>query len=525
MTRFTRRTWACLFCIVIAIAAPAQTFKTLASFDIIGYPQYMSLVQGSDGNLYGTTQADWGMLFKITTAGDLTVLCYFGEDTCYQESHPFAGVIQATDGNFYGTTWQGGVDPSEGEGNGPGTVFKTTAGENDVTLLYSFCSQANCADGDDPIAPLMQAKNGNFYGTTFDGGIHGYGTVFEITSTGKLTTLHSFDYANGAGPVAGLVQAKSGNFYGTTMYGGAYGAGAVFEVTSGGKLTTLYSFCSRKGCADGTGPYAALVQVKDGNFYGTTHGGGAHNRGTVFQITPGRKLTTLYSFCSQTKCTDGADPHAGVIQGNDGNFYGTTSKGGAGNWGTIFAITLAGKLTTLHSFCLQKNCTDGADPVGGLLQASDGNFYGTTAEGGAYENGTIFSLSLKPETLMDADVTFGEAEAPAIVPRKFSEHQPGHFFRSDVGARVPLVSRQFARNQAAQAPGPANPDLTCSPAPCLLPPTQASEGGGTVTDPLIVTNPLNQKELLLASLDFNCSPSALGFHLSRDGGSSWQRVL
>jgi uncharacterized repeat protein (TIGR03803 family) len=512
MTTFEKWAWVCLLCAMTATAAPAQTFKTLASFDIIGYPQYTSLVQGVDGDLYGTTQADWGMVFKITTAGDLTVLCYFGEDTCYQESYPLAGLTQATDGNFYGTTWQGGVNPSEGEG----TVFKTTAGENDVTLLYSFCSQANCADGDDPFAPLMQAKNGNFYGTTFDGGTKGYGTVFEITSQGKLTTLHSFGYEDGAGPVAGLVQAKNGNFYGTSLYGGAHGAGVVFEISSGGTLTMLYSFCSQKGCADGTGPYAGLVQAKDGNFYGTAHGGGAYNHGTVFQITPEGKLTMLHSFCSQKKCADGADPYAGVIEASDGNFYGTTSKGGAGNWGTIFAITPAGKLTTLHSFCSQKNCTDGADPVGGLLQASDGNFYGTTTEGGTYENGTVFRLSMGSSSQVETL----SASAEAMPSPQLREH-----WQSFTG--IPFHRQRVVVDPSARAFGPIKTaGFNCSPAPCVLPSTQASEGGSIVTDPVIVTNPANAKQLLLGSFDGNCpGASALGFHLSRDGGSSWQRVI
>ena len=165
----------------------------------------------------------------------------------------------------------------------------------------------------------------------------------------------------------------------------------MFEITAAGKLRTLHSFGS---AGDGAQPYAGLVQAKDGNFYGTTYGGGAHGHGTIFEITAGGKLTTLYSFCSQKNCTDGAYPYAGVIQATDRNFYGTTSQGGASNWGTVFSVTSGGQLTTLHSFCSKTNCTDGADPVGGLIQATDGKFYGTTAEGGVHENGTVFSLSL-----------------------------------------------------------------------------------------------------------------------------------
>jgi uncharacterized repeat protein (TIGR03803 family) len=331
MTRFEVSSLVCVLCAATMTASPAQTFKSLASFRLVadgGYPQYMSLVQGTDGSFYGTAPEGgvefWGSVFKVASGGALTFLCYFGEDTCYQESHPFSGLIQATDGNFYGTTWQGGV-------NNTGAVFEM-APEGTVTLLYSFCSQSICRDGGDPFAPLIQAADGNFYGTTFDGGTNGYGTVFTMTAAGTLTTLHSFDYADGAGPVAGLIQAKNGDFYGTTLYGGTAGAGTVFEITSAGKLTLLHSFGS---AGDGANPYAALVQAADGNFYGTTHDGGTHGDGVIFRITPGGKVTTLYSFCSQAKCTDGAEPFAGIIQASDGNFYGTTSKGGDSNWGTV----------------------------------------------------------------------------------------------------------------------------------------------------------------------------------------------
>ena len=520
MKRLETWSWACLLCAATAVVSHAQGFRTLTSFDIVGYPEYVSLVQASDGEVYGTTVGEGGVIFKITTGGELTILCYFGESLCPPYgSRPFAGLTLAADGNFYGTTWQGWA------GGTAGTVFEYTAGGQPSTL-YNFCSKSNCADGDEPFAPLLQAGNGNFYGTTFSGGTNGYGTIFEITSQGTLTTLHSFAYALGAGPVAGLVQAKNGNFYGTTLYGGAHGAGTVFEITSGGKLRTLHSFGSAR---DGANPYAGLAQAKDGNFYGTTYGGGAHGQGTVFRITSAGKLRTLYSFCAQQSCADGAYPYAGLIQATNGNFYGTTSAGGASHWGTVFAITAGGRLGTLHSFCSKKNCTDGADPVGGLLQASDGNFYGTTTEGGAYEAGTIFRLSLGLQAVAEDDSASAEDEAPAPIwgtgpmhARFAGANKPVH----DSDARANILS--FARKQLApgvQAPPLVKPKLTCSPAPCVLPPTQASEGGGIVTDPLIVTNPLNQKELLLGSFDANCPPpSALGFHLSRDGGSSWTRV-
>jgi uncharacterized repeat protein (TIGR03803 family) len=385
--------WVGLFCAATAIAASAQTFQTIASFSYFdngAFPLYMSLAQGSDRNFFGTTSAGGeggnsgvGVVFEVTAGGDLTALCDLEEGGCIG-SYPFAGLIQA-DGNFYGTTSQGGT-------NGTGGLFEITP-EGTQTFLYSFCSQTNCTDGDDPYAPLLQAADKNFYGTTLDGGTKGYGTVFAITSAGTLTTLHSFRYSDGASPVAGLIQAKNGNFYGTTLYGGAHGAGTVFEISAAGKLKTLHSFGA---AGDGANPYATLVQAAAGTFYGTTYSGGVHGQGTVFAITAAGKLTTLYSFCSAKKCSDGAAPYAGVIQATDGSFYGTTSKGGASNRGTVFAITAAGKLTSLHSFCLKKNCIDGADPSGGLIQATNGVFYGTTTEGGTNQDGTVFSLSAGP---------------------------------------------------------------------------------------------------------------------------------
>ena len=230
-------------------------------------------------------------------------------------------------------------------------------------------------------AGLVQGSDGNFYGTTSGGGAYGVcGAVFRVTHGGTLTTLYSFGAGKeGTTPLAGLVQGTDGNFYGTTEFGGAYGVGSVFRITPGGTLITLYSFT---GGADGANPYAGLVQGFDRNFYGTSGS-------TVFRITPGGILTTLYSF--KGKEIAGAGPYGGLVQGTDGNFYGTTEGGGAyGDFGAVFRITPGGKLTTLCSF----SGTDGngAKPYAGLVQGTDGNFYGTTESGGADNAGTVFKL-------------------------------------------------------------------------------------------------------------------------------------
>ncbi|HEV2423818.1 MAG TPA: choice-of-anchor tandem repeat GloVer-containing protein [Terriglobia bacterium] len=284
-----------------------------------------------------------------------------------------ADLVQATDGNLYGTVAKGGP-------HGWGTVFKMTPAGT-LTTLHDF----DQTDGGYVTGTLIQGTDGNFYGTTIEGGTTDYGTVYKITPGGTLTTLYNFcsqsRCADGKYPSAGLVQAANGNLYGTTEEGGTIGAGTVFKITPGGSLTTLYNFCSQSGCTDGANPHGALIQARDGNFYGTTSGED-NGYGTVFKMTSGGTLTTLYSFCSQSGCTDGEHPFPGLIQASDGNLYGTTKEGGTGGGGTVFKITLSGALTTLYSFCAQSGCTDGEFPEGALVQGTDGKLYGTTYQGG-----------------------------------------------------------------------------------------------------------------------------------------------
>jgi uncharacterized repeat protein (TIGR03803 family) len=376
-----------LLCLATAIASPAQTFTSLVSFDGTNgvKPLYTPLVQGTDGNLYGTTADgganNGGTVFKITPTGTLTTVYSFCAQTaCTDGALPYAGLVLGTDGSFYGTTGYGGA-------NNCGTVFSITPGGT-LTTLHSF----DGTDGANPYAGLVLATNGNFYGTTSEGGAStacsfGCGTVFRITSGGRLTTLHSFDGADGAVPSGALVQATNGDFYGTTFYGGAGCNGTAFSITPGGTLTTLHSF---EG-TDGANPAAALVQATNGDFYGTTNFGGFDENGTVFSITTGGTFTTLHRF----DYTDGAYPVDALVQATNGTFYGTTSEGGASTacsfgCGTVFSITYGGRLTTLHSF----DGTDGGGPTGALVQATSGTFYGTTAYDGADSDGTVFSLAI-----------------------------------------------------------------------------------------------------------------------------------
>ncbi|MGA7927969.1 MAG: choice-of-anchor tandem repeat GloVer-containing protein [Candidatus Sulfotelmatobacter sp.] len=246
-----------------------------------------------------------------------------------------------------------------------------------------------------PYAPFVQAIDGNFYGVT-----SGYeGSFFQMTPVGAATPLYSFACgeavcSEGEVPNGLLVQGPDGNFYGTTQSGGinnpycASGCGTVFKITPQGTLTSLYSFCSEPNCADGASPGAGLALGSDGNFYGTTELAGANAiepsavAGTIFKITPGGLLTTLYSFCAKANCADGQGPQEALVQGKNGDFYGTTS----GNYGTIFKLTRSGVFTTLFSFsfsCNSESCPNGLGPNSALVEGAGGNFYGTTFTGGA----------------------------------------------------------------------------------------------------------------------------------------------
>jgi uncharacterized repeat protein (TIGR03803 family) len=251
------------------------------------------------------------------------------------------------------------------------------------------------------------------YGTTSEGGgpLGNFGTIFAVTLSGEQHTLYRFcpviGCVDGQDPVGTLVEGSDGNLYGTTQGGGANdNDGTIFSISTTGTFTSLYSFCSQANCADGASPRAGLIQGSDGNFYGTTFGGGSFSGecsetgcGTVFKFSPSTGLTTLYTFGQRANCADGGFPQGALIQGGDGNFYGTTVGGGANKDGTIFEVTPTGKLTTLHSFCEEANCADGSSPWAGLVQAADGTFYGTTFTGGSGTAckgnpcGTVFSFA------------------------------------------------------------------------------------------------------------------------------------
>lgn len=361
-------------CAATAISGWSQTLTTLVGFR--GYPvnganPMAGVIKGADGNFYGTTTGGgsygFGTVFEVTPAGVLTTIYSFGKTTS-DGAHPNTGLCQGSDGNFYGTTSSNGFP-------GYGTIFEVTpAGV--LTTLYNFPQPWIASN-------LVQGSDGNFYGTT-QLGANQYGTVFRITTAGVYTTLFTFNYdANGANPMGGLVLASDGNLYGTTSAAGAnlYG-GTIFKINSAGTLTTIYSF-SRNG---GAFPFGSLTVGTDGNFYGITTGGGALQDGTIFRITPGGTLTTLYSFGPQIG--NGESPNSTLVEGPDGSFYGTTM-----GTGTVFRMSPGGTVTTLYSFCSQGSCLDGSNPSGVAL-GNDGNLYGTTLNSGPYADGTFFLLTL-----------------------------------------------------------------------------------------------------------------------------------
>jgi uncharacterized repeat protein (TIGR03803 family) len=473
---------------VVFRMAPSHQITTIHSFTESSFGHYgfypQGLTLGKDGNLYGVTEfggaEDMGVLFKMTLAGAETVLHTFGSAQ-YDGLQPVGPPTQLSNGAFYGVTYAGGTENM-------GAVYKiTTAGKE--TVLHSFADGSVPNDGYYPFAQPVLGSDGNLYGTTLYGGANGDGAIYKIAPTGILAILYSFDNAgnpdDGVQPVE-MVHYVDGNFYGVCAYGGASKAGMVFEVAPTGTEIArldmpgtpialnndtsgdLYVSCQSGGTAsdgyvvkvpfstgnsptsvvlhqfgDGTTindgatpnditiaadgslyvvgaggsagdgclthirlPYSilhsfseengdpltilsALTQGSDGSLYGVSNSGGAHFQGTVFKVATTGNVTILHSFNASN--ADGESPYGGLVEGTDGNYYGTTQLGGANTQGTAFRITPAGVVKILHSF--GSTSTDGRQPEGKLYLASNGKFYGTTNAGGEDGQGTIFNMT------------------------------------------------------------------------------------------------------------------------------------
>lgn len=377
------------------------TLTTLVSFNLAnGATPWAALTPGNDGSFYGTTASGgthgYGTVFKVTTNGNLTTLWSF-DFAGDRGRNPRAALAMAKDGNFYGTTYEGG-------NSGFGTVFRM-APNGALTAIVAF----NLDNGFDP-SGLMLGTDGHFYGSTTGGGNAGNGTVFRVTTNGTFTTLSTFQNANGSNPSAELTLGSDGNLYGTTEYGGSSGDGTAFRLTTNGVLTTLASF---DYTSVGARPAAALTQGNDHNFYGTTYTSENPTEGYIFRLTTNGNLTAIVPSPSRTA--------AALTLGNDGLFYGTTSYGGSSGYGAVFRVTTNGVLSTLASF----NQVNGAYPMGHLTPGNDGYFYGTTEQGGSSGYGTVFSVTMSGA--MNTLVSF--APPNGLMPRAgLALGEDGHFY-------------------------------------------------------------------------------------------------
>ncbi|MGB0008965.1 MAG: choice-of-anchor tandem repeat GloVer-containing protein [Candidatus Sulfotelmatobacter sp.] len=374
-----------IFLVAMAIAAPAQTVSTIYKFSSGTNPNLPAgvMAQGQDGNFYGITlsgggPANQGAIYKISPKGVLTSLHAMADSdgtTC-------SGLTLGTDGNFYGTCHNGGA-------NDYGTLFKVTSA-GALTVLHNFAAQGSTSDGCEPLAPPIQASNGDFYGTTSFCGANNYGTVYKLTLAGAYSLLYSFQ-----GPPddtllpLGLIEAD-GELWGVGN-GWIISGGGIFKITLAGKESLVYTFKANSDGAypDGEYPSANLIQGSNGDFYGTTEEGGTANEGTIFEVTAAGKETVLYSFPNQT---DGAYPSLPLTQGPNGLLFGaaTDCAGGGCSQAGLFDITTAGAYKNLYLYPLV--CSNCGQPEAPLLLSTNGTFYSTTEQGGIGV-GSFYSLN------------------------------------------------------------------------------------------------------------------------------------
>jgi uncharacterized repeat protein (TIGR03803 family) len=266
-----------------------------------------------------------------------------------------------------------------------------------ITILHNFEDGTVTDDGGEPAAALVQGRDGNFYGTTQLGGSGAGGTVFQMTPSGTLSILHNFVDGSvtndGQNPVTPLIQASDGYLYGTTTAGGSAHDGAIFRLTPLVPLTIVHSFGDGSVTNDGKEPYAGLFQGSDGNFYGTTFAGGSATEGTVFEMTPSFVVTILHSFDDGSVTNDGENPTEPLMQASDGNFYGTTPSDSLEGEGSLYEVTLEGEYSSLYNMSFD-GLGHGESPHCAFLQASNGTLYATTSLGGTEQNGTVFSYDL-----------------------------------------------------------------------------------------------------------------------------------
>jgi uncharacterized repeat protein (TIGR03803 family) len=341
---------------------------------------YVGVIRDNAGNLYGTTTSGGanndGAIFKLAPDGTETVLHSFtGSDGNYPQGDL---IFDQTTGAVYGNALYGGA-------SGYGVVFEL-APDGTYTVLHAF---TNGSDGGFPVGHLIRDRAGNFYGVAQLGGATGYGVIYELASDGTFTVLHNFAGSDGSYPVSGLTR-DARNFYGTALSGGANNNGVAYKLTADGTFTVLHAFA---GGSDGINPYGGVTKDKLGDLYGDTYGGGGGANcsggcGVVYKIAPDGTYSILHAFTGGAD--DGANPEADLLRTRSGKLYSTTYAGGTLNQGTVFEITPHGAEKILHSFI--GGASDGAYPSSRLIKDKDGNFYGTTNDGGSSSVGTVYTM-------------------------------------------------------------------------------------------------------------------------------------
>jgi uncharacterized repeat protein (TIGR03803 family) len=267
-------------------------------------------------------------------------------------------------------------------------VFTLAAVSLMSAQTYSTVLNFNGTNGANPFyVSFVQGRDGRLYGTTYSGGANGLGAVIRINlATKNSIIVHSFDGTNGSNPGAGLTLGTDGNYYGTTVMGGSANAGVLYKISTAGTYTVLHQFA---GGGDGVNPYGPPIQASDGNFYGATAGSGSTNA-TIYKYTASGAYSVIYTF---SEFTTGYWVY-GVTQGTDGLLYATSNSGGPENSGTLVKLTTSGVLKETHTFNPSNDGGYGPiEPIGAPIQASDGNFYGTTQAGGTDREGTLYQVT------------------------------------------------------------------------------------------------------------------------------------